>query len=600
MWMSEVEMKVWIRGIRASRMAPQAASMSALWVRARPHTVGPSTLREIASTASKSPGEGIGKPASITSTPRRASCCAISTFSAVFSEIPGDCSPSRSVVSKMWTRFASDSVLMVLPPSPAFPNDLVSRGCRAAQRYSPRGGRGRRSARLSHRCVIRRWSLAEAAAIAKLDRTTVLALFAMSMSVLVIANDFSAINVALPTMEEDFSTNVNTIQWVINAYALTFGVMIVTGGRLADMFGRRRAFFAGTAIFASMSLLGGLAQTEAWLIASRVAMGIGGALMWPAILGMTFALLPAEKAGLAGGIVLGAAGFGNAVGPLIGGVLTDALSWRWIFFLNVPISAFAVLVTYYLVRVKEPEAEEQRIDYPGIAALSEGLVSLLIALDRVDEWGWADPRIVGLLALSALLVAAFVPIERRAGLSALVPRAVMRNESFRASCVALIFMSATFFSALLYLPQFMQKHLGYSPLEAGVGMLPFLGTFAVVSFIAGPLYNRVGAKPLAAVGAACIPIAPRTFSPTATTAGVTSVDESQSSLAGGILYMCQIAGGSIGLGLTTTVFSAQDSFVDGIDAAFRLDAALSLVGFLIALFFVGGRLFRVADEESAT
>jgi EmrB/QacA subfamily drug resistance transporter len=440
----------------------------------------------------------------------------------------------------------------------------------------------------------------------------------MSMSVLVIANDFSAINVALPTMEEDFSTNVNTIQWVINAYALTFGVMIVTGGRLADMFGRRRAFFVGTAIFASMSLLGGLAQSEAWLIASRVAMGIGGALMWPAILGMTFALLPAEKAGLAGGIILGAAGFGNAVGPLIGGVLTDALSWRWIFFLNVPISAFAVLVTYYLVRVKEPEVETQRIDYPGIGALSVGLVSLLIALDQVDEWGWGDPRIIGLLALAVLLVAAFVPIERRAGLSALVPRAVMRNESFRASCVALIFMSATFFSALLYLPQFMQKHLGYSPLEAGVGVLPFLGTFALVSFIAGPLYNRVGAKPLAVLGAACITIAPFAFSqidagsgygslvpgmlvlglgigsfyPTATTAGVTSVDESQSSLAGGILYMCQIAGGSIGLGLTTTVFSAQDSFVDGIEAAFRLDAALSLVGFVIALLFVGGRLRR--------
>jgi len=451
-----------------------------------------------------------------------------------------------------------------------------------------------------------------------LDRSTILALFAMSMSVLVIANDFSAINVALPTMEEDFSTNVNTIQWVINAYALTFGVMIVTGGRLADMFGRRRAFFVGTAIFASMSLLGGLAQSEAWLIASRVAMGIGGALMWPAILGMTFALLPAEKAGLAGGIILGAAGFGNAVGPLIGGVLTDALSWRWIFFLNVPISAFAVLVTYYLVRVEEPEVAQQRIDYPGIGALSVGLVSLLVALDQVDEWGWGDPRIIGLLALAVLLVAAFVPIERRAGLSALVPRAVMRNESFRASCVALIFMSATFFASLLYLPQFMQKHLGYSPLEAGVGVLPFLGTFAVVSFIAGPLYNRVGAKPLAVLGAACITIAPFAFSqvgegsgygslvpgmlvlglgigsfyPTATTAGVTSVDESQSSLAGGILYMCQIAGGSIGLGLTTTVFSAQETFVDGIQAAFRLDAALSLVGFLVALFFVGGRLRR--------
>lgn len=449
----------------------------------------------------------------------------------------------------------------------------------------------------------------------------------MSMSVLVIANDFSAVNVALPTMEEDFSTGVNTIQWVVNAYALTFGVMIVTGGRLADMFGRRRAFFLGTAMFASMSALGGAAQSETWLVASRVAMGVGGALMWPAILGMTFALLPAEKAGLAGGIILGAAGLGNAIGPLIGGVLTDLLSWRWIFFLNVPISAFAVLVTYYLVKVKEPEVEEQRIDYPGIATLSIGLVSLLVALDQVDDWGWGDPRVIGMLVLAAVLIIAFVPIERRAGMSALVPRAVIANESFRASCLAVTLMSATFFAALLYLPQFMQKHLGYSALEAGVGMLPFLATFALVSFISGPLYNRVGAKPLAVLGAGCITLAPFLFSqvsegsaygslvagmivlgvgigsfyPTATTAGVTSVDESQSSLAGGILYMCQIAGGAIGLGLTTAVFSAQETFVDGIQAAFRLDAALSLFGFLIALFFVGGRLLkRPPSERPAT
>jgi len=438
----------------------------------------------------------------------------------------------------------------------------------------------------------------------------------MSMSVLVIANDFSAVNVAIPTMEKDFGTNINTIQWVVNAYALTFGVMIVTGGRLADMFGRRRAFFLGAAIFASMSALGGVAQTESWLIASRVVMGLGGALMWPAILGMTFELLPSEKAGLAGGIILGAAGLGNALGPLVGGVLTDALSWRWIFFLNVPVAAFAVFVTYFLVKVKEPEKGERRIDYPGIATLSVGLVSLLVALDQVDDWGWSDPRVLSMFALAAVLIAAFVPIERRAGLSALVPRSVMKNESFRASCIAIVLMSATFFAALLYLPQFMQKQLGYSPLEAGVGVLPFLATFALVSFIAGPLYNRVGAKPLAVGGAACIAIAPFLFSqvtessaygalvpgmfvlgigigsfyPTATTAGVTSVDESQSSLAGGILYMCQIAGGAIGLGLTTTFFSAQGSFVEGIVAGFRLDAALSLAGFIVALLFVGGRL----------
>jgi MFS family permease len=262
-----------------------------------------------------------------------------------------------------------------------------------------------------------------------------------------------------------------------------------------------------------------------------------------------------------------------------------------------------------------------------VASISIGLVSLLVALDQAADWGWGDPRVVGLLALSAVLLLAFIPIERRADLHALAPREVMRNRSFTASCVAILFMSATFFAALLYLPQFMQRQLGYSPLEAGVGVLPFLATFAAVSFVAGPLYDRVGAKRLAVLGAGCITLAPFLFSlvdegsgysslvigmvvlgigigsfyPTATTAGVTSVDASQTSLAGGIIYMFQIAGGSIGLGLTTTVFSsAVPPFVDGIQSAFRLDAALSLIGFAITVLFVGGTLLgRRAAEEPA-
>jgi MFS family permease len=349
--------------------------------------------------------------------------------------------------------------------------------------------------------------------------------------------------------------------------------------------------------------------------------------MWPAILGMTYEILPEKKAGLAGGIIIGAAGLGNALGPLIGGVLTDLLSWRWVFFLNVPVSVLAVAITWRLVHIAEPDPSRQRIDYAGIATLSIGLVSLLVALDQVDDWGWGDPKTIALLVLAAVLVVAFLPVERRAGMSALVPRDVIRNESFRASCLAILFMSATFFAALLYLPQFMQKQLGYTPLEAGLGMLPFLATFALVSFVAGPLYERLGAKLLVSVGSACIALAPFLFSlvdegsqygslvlgmvvlgvgigsfyPTATTAGVTSVDESQASLAGGIVYMFQIAGGSIGLGLTTTVFSSQDSFVEGIQAGFRLDAALALVGFLIALSFVGGRLLgrRPASDAAS-
>ena len=216
----------------------------------------------------------------------------------------------------------------------------------------------------------------------------------MAVAVIVIANDFSAINVALPTMEKDFDTNVNTIQWVVNAYALTFGVMIVTGGRLADMFGRRNAFFLGTAIFASMSALGGAAQTEAWLIAARVVMGIGGALMWPAILGMTFALLPEEQAGLAGGIdprrrrARQRDGAADRRRPHRRPELAlDLLPQR---------ADRGLRRRRHLLPGQGQGAggrASSESTTPGIATLSVGLVSLLVALDQVDDWGWGDPRV---------------------------------------------------------------------------------------------------------------------------------------------------------------------------------------------------------------
>ena len=171
-----------------------------------------------------------------------------------------------------------------------------------------------------------------------LPRGTKLALFAMGLGVIVIANDFTALNVALPAMEEDFDVDVGTIQWTVNAYTLVFGMGLVTGGRLADMLGRRKIFFVGTAFFAAFSIVGALAPSALVLIGARVGMGVGGALMWPAVLGMTFAALPPARAGLAGGLILGVAGIGNALGPLIGGVLTDEFSWRAIFWINVPIA----------------------------------------------------------------------------------------------------------------------------------------------------------------------------------------------------------------------------------------------------------------------
>jgi len=309
-------------------------------------------------------------------------------------------------------------------------------------------------------------------------------------------------------------------------------------------------------------------------------------------------------------------------------VLTDLLSWRWIFFLNLPVTAFAVLVTWREVHQPRPKVEDARIDYAGIVTLSVGLVALLLAFDQVIDWGWGDPRIVALFALFAGMIAAFAAIERWAGPHALVPADVMRNRDFTYSCGAILLMSAVFFAAMLYLPQFMLKVLDFTPIEAGAGMLPMMATFATVSFISGHLYDRFGAKVLATVGSLCIALGPLLvslfadeqsygaivpgmalmglgiglFYPTATTAGVTAVDESRRSLAGAIVYMFQIAGGSVGLGLTTTIFAEAgdagatgDAFVDGFEAAFRLDAALALGGFLISLLLIGGsarNLFR--------
>jgi EmrB/QacA subfamily drug resistance transporter len=495
----------------------------------------------------------------------------------------------------------------------------------------------------------------------------------MAMSVFVVANDVTALSVALPQIEQDFDSDVSTVQWVVSAYALVFGVLIVTGGRLADMLGRRRIFFIGAAIFAGFSVLGGAAQSDIWLIVCRALMGVGGAMMWPAVLGMTYDILPADRAALAGGLIIGSAGFGNAAGPLLGGVLTDVLSWRWILFVNLPIAALACFVTWRSVHESKGAGAEEGIDVPGVVTLSVGLVALLLALDQVTKWGWSDPRILALFAGCVLLLIAFAFVEHRAGARALVPREVMANREFRAACLTTLCMSAVFFVVLLYLPQFMQKILGYSPLEAGAGLLPLMGVFAIVSFAAGPLYERIGAKATVSMGAAAVTLGIflisligrdsgwaalvpgmvvtglgiGLFYSAITTAAVTAVDPSRTSLAGGIVYMFQVAGGSVGLGLTTTVFTTasedrlqrdlkglsekeieevqgalagtesaaeivarqgaaagdrllevvRDAFVNGLNWSFRLVALLALTGLVISVLFVGGSLL---GRRSAT
>jgi EmrB/QacA subfamily drug resistance transporter len=448
---------------------------------------------------------------------------------------------------------------------------------------------------------------------AQVGRGSWLALVAMGLGVFVIANDFTALSVAIPNIESDLHTTLNKAQWVINGYALVFGVLIVTGGRLADLFGRKRMFMIGATIFGVFSLLAGLMPSVWLLILCRGLMGIGGALIWPAILGMTYALLPDSKAGLAGGLILGVAGLGNAVGPMLGGVLTDELSWRWVFFVNVPITLFAMLVTAREVPEGSVGGGQRHIDYGGIVVLTAAVVAILVALDQGADTGFGDPQILGLFVAGALLLGSFPLLERRQGDGALVPRSALRNRVFAASCGAVLLLSAIFFSVLVYLPQFMEKVLGWSALRSGVGLLPLMTLFAATSFVAGSLYGRLGARLVVSSGAASLgigmlllsfldrsssylPLVPGMvvvgfgiglFYSSITTTAVTALDPSQSSLAGGIVYMCQIAGGAIGLGLNTAIVTASARLADGIHVAFLVDAALALAGLLVVLAFIG-------------
>jgi Na+/melibiose symporter-like transporter len=295
---------------------------------------------------------------------------------------------------------------------------------------------------------------------------------------------------------------------------------------------------------------------------------------------------------------------------------------------NVPIAALAVLLTTRAVAPDAPKTHRLRLDYAGTAALSTGLLALLLALDQSSAWGWGDIRTLALLAACPLLLAVFVLIERRAGDSALIPADVIANRAFASACLAVLLMSVVFFAALLYLPQFMTKVLGYSALGAGAGLAPMMCTFAATSFAAGPLYGRLGSKPIVSAGALCIAlgifqlsrldasdgygalvpgmvvlgVGIGLFYSSITTAAVTALDPSRSSLAGGIIYMFQVAGGAVGLGLNTAIVTSAaevtlDGLASGIGEAFRLDAALALAA-LVVVVVVGRRVQPVRPPAS--
>lgn len=402
----------------------------------------------------------------------------------------------------------------------------------------------------------------------------------MGIGVGVIAVDIAAINVALPAIEKAFKTTVDTVEWVVNGYVLAFGVLMVTCGRLADTFGRQRIFFVGIAVFGLASLAGGLSDSPGILIGARVVQGSGAALLWPAILGIIYSSVSEDQKGFAVGLILGAAGVGNAAGPLIGGFLTELASWRWVLFVNVPLALAAGILTFYEVDKQPPQSGERNVDYPGIVTLSISLVALLYALNQFPSWGWGSYKTLSLLIIFLVVLAVFIPIERRTK-EALIPSDVMSNAPFMLIAATMFTVIPAFFSLLLYLPQFVEKFMNYSPLGAGATLVPMLLMFAAVAPISGKIYNFLGARYSIFLGMISIFIGTIGIIflgfgsgyygflpglivcgiglgftvPSITTAAVGSVRESRTSLAGGIVYMFQLVGGALGLAVVTTIFT---------------------------------------------
>ncbi|WP_299495003.1 MFS transporter [uncultured Shewanella sp.] len=446
-------------------------------------------------------------------------------------------------------------------------------------------------------------------------KANVWALLAMVLSVLVIANDFTAFSVALPMMNEQLHTGIDKTQWVINGYTLMFGVFIVTGGRLADRIGRRKTLIFGLVIFAFFSVLAGLVNSIYGVIICRILMGIGGALIWPSVIGIVFSVFPVSKAGIAGALVLGTAGFGNAMGPLLGGGLTDTWGWRWIFFINLPIAIIVYLLVCINIENDNPVDQKESIDYVGVSTLSISLLSLLLVLDLGISVGWKNPFILSLFVIFLVALFCFVLIERRGGESALIPPDIIHNVSFLLAGLATLMTSAVFFTVLVYLPLFFTKVMQYSAMESGIGLLPIMLTFALSSFFAGAFYEKLGAKWITSIGTGSLVLGMFLLShltmytsytsmltgmivlglgvgffySTITTVALTSVSETRASLAGGIIYMLLNVGGAIGLAVNTVIVAQYESLSEGMNMAFSLNAILSFLGLLICLLWIGNK-----------
>src|SRR4051794_34907535 len=326
-------------------------------------------------------------------------------------------------------------------------------------------------------------------------------LTAVSVATFMLLLDITVVNVALPSIRDDLGASFSDLQWVVDAYALTLAALVLTAGSLADRLGRRRLFAWGLGVFAGASLLCGLAPDPTFLNLARALQGIGGAVMFALSLALLAQEFPAgRERGTAMGIYGATIGVAVAIGPLVGGALTDSLGWRSIFYLNVPIGLAAIGVTYARLREsRDPNAT--RVDWAGVATFSAALFMLVLALVRGNDQGWGSTLIVSLLAGSAALMAAFVAIESRVS-EPMLPLGLFRRPSFTGVQLAAFAISASAFALFLYIGLYLQNYLGYTPLQAGLRYLPITLASFFVAPVAGMLLSRIPARVLMSTGLA--------------------------------------------------------------------------------------------------
>jgi EmrB/QacA subfamily drug resistance transporter len=473
-----------------------------------------------------------------------------------------------------------------------------------------------------------------ASAIAQIpaDRRRWIALAVVVTAQFMVILDVAVVNVALPSIKSDLHFSEQGLQWVITAYAIVFGGVLLLGGRLGDVLGRRRIFIAGLAVFAVSSLLCGLAWSETSLIGFRALQGLGGALLAPATLSILMTTFPeGPERNTALGIWGAASGSGGAAGVLLGGVLTSYLSWSWIFFVNVPVAAVVIALAPVYLRESRIETAHRRFDFAGAASVTAGLMLLVYALTRATQNGWGSTSTIALLSASAGLIATFLAIEVRSR-APLLPLRLFRVRTVAAANAAGVIVAAGTFSLFFLLTLYMQQVLGYTAVQTGIAYLTITLAVVVFSNVAQRLVTRVGAGRvmtggllvsagalglfarlpvhghyfwdvfpallLGGIGIAC------SFVPMAI-ASLAGVEARDAGVASGLLNTSRQIGGAVGLAVVSTIATTYTShyvaghpgtsslngsaLTHGFDIAFSVLAVLAVIGAVIAALFVESR-----------